>query len=210
MCAVDADGRTLLSVKVPNDEVDIVSVIATVRELASEAVWAVDIIGVPSALLLALLAHAGQSMRYAPGRVVAAMSSVYTGEGKTDVKDAYVIAETAHLRRDLAVIGPEADNVRDLAVLTGHRADLIADRVRMINRLRESAWVCRRLAGLVFRRSVVRAGFRRVHHGTRGDRDAVRAVERRTRVRVAPVSVWVMPRSHQRARGGAGVRTRPV
>jgi hypothetical protein len=29
------------------------------------------------------------------------------------------------------------DLVRNLAVLTGHRADLIADRVRMINRMRD-------------------------------------------------------------------------
>jgi hypothetical protein len=36
--------------------------------------------------------------------VVAAMSAAYAGEGKTDAKDAYVIAETARLRRDLAVI----------------------------------------------------------------------------------------------------------
>ena len=99
--------------------------------------WAVDIIGAPSALLLALLAQAGQSVRYASGRVVAAMSAAYAGEGKTDAKDAYVIAETARLRRDLAVIDPDTDLVRKLAVLTGHRADLIADRVRMINRLRD-------------------------------------------------------------------------
>jgi transposase len=37
----------------------------------------------------------------------------------------------------LAVIGRDTDLVRSLAVLTGHRADLIADRVRMINRLRD-------------------------------------------------------------------------
>jgi transposase len=97
----------------------------------------VDIIGAPSALLLALLAQAGQSVRYASGRVVAAMSAAYTGEGKTDAKDAYVIAETARLRRDLAVIDADTDLVRNLAVLTGHRADLIADRVRMINRMRD-------------------------------------------------------------------------
>ena len=39
--------------------------------------------------------------------------------------------------RDLSVIDTGTDLVRDLAVLTGHRADLIADRVRMINRLRD-------------------------------------------------------------------------
>jgi hypothetical protein len=48
-----------------------------------------------------------------------------------------VIAETGRLRRDLAVIDADTDLVRNLAVLTGHRADLIADRVRMINRMRD-------------------------------------------------------------------------
>jgi transposase len=105
--------------------------------LAEQAVWALDIIGAPSALLLALLAQAGQSVRYASGRVVAAMSSAYTGEGKTDAKDAYVIAETARIRRDLSVIDQDTDLVRNLGVLTAHRADLVADRVRMINRLRD-------------------------------------------------------------------------
>jgi len=105
VCAVDADGKTLLSVKIANDEAEIRSVITKVSGLARQQVWAVDIIGAPSALLLALLAQAGQPVRYASGRVVAAMSAAFTGEGKTDTKDAYVIAETARLRRDLAVIG---------------------------------------------------------------------------------------------------------
>jgi len=137
VCAVDPDGATLLSTKVANDEAEILAVIATIGEMGPEVVWAVDIIGTLSALLLALLAQAEQSVLYASGRTVAAMSDAYTGEGKTDAKDAYVIAETARLRRDLTVIGSEANLVRELAVLTGHRADLVADRVRMINRLRD-------------------------------------------------------------------------
>ena len=127
----------MLSVKVANDETKIRELIVTVSEMADQVVWAVDIIGAPSALLLALLAQSDQSVRYASGRVVAAMSNAYTGEGKTDAKDAYVIAETARIRSDLNVIDHETDLVRDLAVLTSHRADLIADRVRMINRLRD-------------------------------------------------------------------------
>lgn len=136
-CVVDGDGKILLSMKIANDEAEIVSFLANAGSLAKRLVWAVDIIGAPSALLLALLAQAGQPVRYASGRVVAAMSAAYVGEGKTDAKDAYVIAETGRLRRDLAVIDADTDLVRDLAVLTGHRADLIADRVRMINRLRD-------------------------------------------------------------------------
>jgi transposase len=136
-CVVDAEGKALLSVKVANDEAEIEALLTKTGSLAMQLIWAVDIIGAPSALLLALLARAGQSVRYASGRVVAAMSAAYAGEGKTDAKDAYVIAETARLRRDLSVIDTGTDLVRKLAVLTGHREDLIADRVRMINRLRD-------------------------------------------------------------------------
>lgn len=137
VCIVDANGKVLLSIKIGDDEAEIVALLARVALLATRLIWTVDIIGAPSALLLALLARAGQSVRYASGRVVAAMSAGYVGEGKTDAKDAYVIAETARLRRDLAAIDADTDLVRNLAVLTGHRADLVADRVRMINRLRD-------------------------------------------------------------------------
>lgn len=137
VCVLDADGRKVLSIKIANDQAELTAVIARVSDLARQIVWAIDIVGAPSALLLALLCQAGQSVRYASGRVVATMSTAYTGEGKTDAKDAYIIAETARLRRDLTVIDHSTDLVRNLGLLTAHRADLIADRVRMINRLRD-------------------------------------------------------------------------
>ena len=114
-CVVDADGKILLSAKIANAETEIVSFLANAGSLATQLTWAVDIIGAPSALVLALLARAGMTVRYASGRVVAAMSAAYVGEGKTDAKDAYVIAETARLRRDLAVIDADTDLVRNLA-----------------------------------------------------------------------------------------------
>lgn len=137
VCVVDSFGKVLTSVKVSNDEADLIAVIAQVRSQAGQVRWAVDIIGAPSALLLALLNQAGQRVHYASGRVVAAMSAAFTGEGKTDAKGAYVIAETVRIRSDLTLIGPVTDLVRNLALLTAHRADLVADRVRMINRLRD-------------------------------------------------------------------------
>lgn len=135
--AVDVGGKTLLSRRVLNDQVEIEALIAAVTSLGGEVQWAVDIVGAPSALLLALLAQAHQQVRYASGRVVSAMSSAFTGEGKTDAKDAHVIAETGRLRRDLTIIDESTDLARNLAVLTAHRADLVADRVRGINRLRD-------------------------------------------------------------------------
>jgi transposase len=119
-CIVDVKGKTVSSIKVANDEADIVALITDAGSQVTQLVWAVDIIGAPSALLLALLARADQSVRYASGRVVAAMSAAYAGEGKTDAKDAYVIAETARLRGDLSVVDTGTDLVRELAVLTGH------------------------------------------------------------------------------------------
>lgn len=137
VCAIDEQGTTLLSKKIANDESEITATAAGLVALGRELVWAVDIIGAPSALLLALLTRDGQMVRYASGRVVAAMSAGFRGEGKTDSKDAHVIAQTARLRKDLPVIDRDSELVRDLAVLIGHRSDLIADRVRMINRLRD-------------------------------------------------------------------------
>lgn len=134
---VDATGATLLSRRVLNDQVEIDELIAAVVPLADSVQWAVDIVGAPSALLLALLAQARQQVRYASGRVVSVMSSAFTGEGKTDAKDAHVIAETLRLRRDLSVVDQTTDLARSLAVLTAHRTDLVADRVRGINRLRD-------------------------------------------------------------------------
>src|SRR6478752_182349 len=137
VCVVDVDGAVLLSAKLANDQTEIGALLTKVIGLAGELTWAVDIIGAPSALLLTMLKRADQSVRYASGRLVSAMSAAYTGEGKTDAKDAYVIAETARLRRDLTAVAAGGELVRNLAVLTGHRADLSADRVRMINRLRD-------------------------------------------------------------------------
>lgn len=137
VCVVSPDGTQLLSARMANDEAEIAAAISAVSGLAGEVTWAVDIIGAPSALVLALLSQAGQPVRYASGRLVAAMSEAYSGEGKTDPKDAFVIAETVRIRRNLPVVDQKTDLVRSLGLLTSHRADLIADRVRMINRLRD-------------------------------------------------------------------------
>lgn len=65
------------------------------------------------------------------------MSSAYRGEGKTDAKDALVIADQARMRRDFDTLSTPREIVCTLQLLTNHRDDLIADRVRLINRLRD-------------------------------------------------------------------------
>ncbi|MCX4648102.1 IS110 family transposase [Streptomyces sp. NBC_01446] len=135
--AVDADGETLFSTKVINDEAQILTLIDTARERAGEVRWAVDISGRASTLLLALLIAHGQEVVYVPGRTVNRMSGAYRGEGKTDAKDARVIADQARMRRDFVPLATPPELVTSLQALTHYRADLIADRVRLINRLRD-------------------------------------------------------------------------
>lgn len=134
---VGETGGRVWSRKVDNDESAILDALAEILPLAETVHWAVDISGTSSALLLALLAAHGQQALYVPGRTVNRMSGAYRGEAKTDARDAYVIAETARHRRDLNVIDVPAQLAADLALLVGHRNDLVADRVRMINRLRD-------------------------------------------------------------------------
>lgn len=63
-------------------------------------------------------------------------SGSYRGEGKTDAKDAAVIADQARMRRDLQPLRPGDDIAVELRILTSRRTDLVADRTRTINRLR--------------------------------------------------------------------------
>lgn len=135
--AVDDTGTAVWNKKIRNDEADLLAGLDEVLCLADRVDWAVDITGTPSALLLALLASHGQRVVYVPGRTVNRMAGAYRGEAKTDARDAYVIADTARLRRDFTPVEVRTDPVADLALLTAHRSDLIADRVRLLNRLHD-------------------------------------------------------------------------
>ena len=99
-------------------------------------VWAVDLNHGGSSLLIALLAAHGQRLLYIPGRTVHHASKTYRGDGRTDAKDALVIADQARMRRDLQPPRAGDEVSVDLRILTSHRADKAVDRGRAINRLR--------------------------------------------------------------------------
>lgn len=136
-CLIDRAGTTVWSARVINDEVAILDAIGGVLARAEEVVWGVDVTGTMSGLLLALLAAHGQRVRYVPGRVVNKMAGAYPGEAKTDARDAYVISETVRQRGDLTEVEVAATLVTELRLLVTHRTDLVGDRVRMVNRLRD-------------------------------------------------------------------------
>jgi transposase len=135
--AIDADGKRLLSRRVNNDETELLALVADVAVLGSDTTWAVDVVDGGAALMLAILLAHDQTVLYLSGRAVHRAAGGYRGEGKSDARDAAIIADQARMRRDLAAIRPGDEITVELKMLTARRADLVADRTRALNRLRE-------------------------------------------------------------------------
>jgi transposase len=133
---IDDTGKRLLSRRVANDESELLQLLGDVLDLGDEAVWGIDLADGGAALVIAVLLNHGQQLLYIPGRAVNRASEGYRGDGKTDAKDAAVIADQARIRRDLTPLRPGDELVSELKVLTRHRRDLSDDRTRTINRLR--------------------------------------------------------------------------
>jgi transposase len=135
---IDQTGAVLLSRRVENDENELLELIATIADMAAsgEVCWATDLNAGGAALLIGLLAAHGQRLLYIPGRIVHHAAATYRGDGKTDAKDARVIADQARMRTDLQPVRGSDQISVDLRLLTARRTDLICDRVRSINRLR--------------------------------------------------------------------------
>ena len=135
---IDQAGTVLLSKRVENDENALLELMATIAEIGggSEVCWATDLNAGGAALLIELLAAHAQQLLYIPGRIVHHAAATYRGDGKTDAKDARIIADQARMRTDLQPVRGADQISVDLRLLTARRTDLICDRVRAINRLR--------------------------------------------------------------------------
>ena len=133
---IDRDGQRLLSRRVSNDQPDLVALINTIQYRVVDPVWAIDLAGGSTSLVIALLLQHGQRVVYLPGIAVNRATAGYRGEGKTDAKYAAIIADQARMRRDLRELHVLDEDIAQLQLLSSYRADLVADRTRSINRLR--------------------------------------------------------------------------
>lgn len=136
LVVINQDGRRLMSRRVANDEVEIRQAIDDALAIAEQVTWAIDLADGPAALAITLLLQAGQRVFFLPGIAVNRAAAAYRGEGKTDAKDAAIIADQARMRRDLRELKLGDEAIAELRMLTAHRADIAADRTRTINRLR--------------------------------------------------------------------------
>jgi transposase len=133
---IDETGRHLLSRRVANGEETLLRLLADVLDLGDDVTWGIDLVDGGAALLIDLLLNHDQHVLYIPGMAVNRASEGYRGDGKTDAKDAAVIADQTRIRRDLHVLRPSDELVTELKILTRHRRDLVDDRTRVVNRLR--------------------------------------------------------------------------
>lgn len=117
--AVHAEGTVVWSHRVSNEQAAISELIGRTTDTASDVRWAIGLTPAAAALLLALLLATEQPVIYVPARVVNRMSDAFAGEGKTDAKDAHVIAQTARMRRDLTRLAVPEELIVELKLLTG-------------------------------------------------------------------------------------------
>lgn len=104
--AIDESGRRLLSRRVANDEPELLQLLTDVLALGDEVTWGIALADGGAALAIAILLNHDQPVHYISGRAIHRASESYRGEGKTDAKDAAVIADQVRIRRDLHPYGP--------------------------------------------------------------------------------------------------------
>jgi hypothetical protein len=82
---------------------DVLELMARVTEIAAggEACWATDLNAGGAALLIELLAAQGAAAALYPRTDRASRPATYRGDGKTEAKDARIIADKARMRTDL-------------------------------------------------------------------------------------------------------------
>jgi Arc/MetJ family transcription regulator len=154
--AVDRSGRRLADRALPNDE-------TALRDLFTELAGhgrllvVVDQPASIGALAIAVARSMGVEVGYLPGLAMRRIADLYPGEGKTDARDAFVIADAARtLPHALRRVGPDEQTVTALGVLAGYDADLAAEATRLTNRLHDALLhvhpALERLLGKHFRR----------------------------------------------------------
>ena len=136
--AVDRAGRRLADRPLPNDETALWNLFTELAEHGRLLV-VVDQPASIGALAIAVARSMGIEVGYLPGLAMRRIADLYPGEGKTDARDAFVIADAARtLPHALRRVGPDERTVTALGVLAGYDADLAAEATRLTNRLHDA------------------------------------------------------------------------
>jgi len=136
---LDDEGEPLFARSIGNDEADLEALLDRADEHGAPAL-VIDQPGSIAQLAIAVANRRGVPVAYVPGLVMRRAADLYPGEAKTDRRDAFVLADTARLRRrQVHWLDTGSDELLDqLRVLNGFDIDLAADLTRLTNRLRDA------------------------------------------------------------------------
>lgn len=137
-CALDPTGKKIYDKPLPNDEAALTGVL-TGLAARGRVLVIIDQPAAIGALVIAVARHLGIEVAYLPGLAMRRIADLYPGEGKTDARDAFIIADAARtMPHTLRRIGTDDETLAGLGVLAGYDDDLAAQSTRLTNRLRET------------------------------------------------------------------------
>ena len=137
-CALNPAGIKLYDRALPNDEAALLEVLTRLSGHGSVLVI-VDQPASIGALAIAVARSLRIDVAYLPGLAMRRIADLHPGEGKTDARDAYVIADAARtMPHTLRRVGTEEETLAGLSVLAGYDDDLAAQCTRLSNRLRDA------------------------------------------------------------------------
>lgn len=136
--ALDPSGRRLADGPLPNDEPALRALYGELQAHGPVLV-VVDQVASIGALAIAVARALGIAVGYLPGLSMRRLADLHPGEGKTDARDAFVIADAARtLPHTLRRVDADDELLAELTVLAGYDSDLAAEVTRLTNRLRDA------------------------------------------------------------------------
>ncbi|QJY50658.1 IS110 family transposase [Pseudonocardia broussonetiae] len=137
-CALDPTGQRLHDKPLPNDETALAEIFQQLS-VHGRVLVVVDQPASIGALAVAVARSLGIEVAYLPGLAMRRIADLHPGQGKTDARDAYVIADAARtMPHTLRRVGTDDEILAELTVLAGYDDDLAAQSTRLINRLRDA------------------------------------------------------------------------
>ena len=137
-CALDTAGKRVHDKALPNDETALRTVFITLAEHGRVLV-VVDQPASIGALAVAVARSMGIDVAYLPGLAMRRIADLHPGQGKTDARDAHIIADAARtMPHTLRRVGTDDETLAELTVLAGYDDDLAGQSTRLTNRLRDA------------------------------------------------------------------------
>lgn len=137
-CALTPAGKRLHDKALPNDEAAL-RLVLTRLQAHGPVLVVVDQPASIGALVIAVARSLNIDVGYLPGLAMRRIADLHPGEGKTDARDAYVIADAARtMPHTLRRVGTDDETLAELGVLAGYDDDLAAESTRLTNRLHDA------------------------------------------------------------------------